>query len=460
MREARKDTAADRFKDRDMEHTFNGGIHPYDGKDLSKDKKIIEYSTKGEAVYPLSQHIGAPAKPVVKKGDAVLAGQLIAEAGGFVSAPVYSAVSGTVKAIEKRRVPTGDMVESVVIDNDGEFTPAVSGAEDESRKPDKDAVPEGTVIIERIKAAGIVGMGGAGFPTHVKLSPKEPDKIEYIIANCAECEPYLTSDYRMMLEHPDELVGGLKLVLSLFKNARGIIAIEDNKPDCIELLKKVCRDEPGIEVMSLATKYPQGSERQLIYAVTGRAIHSKMLPADAGCIVDNCDTLIAIYDAVINEKPLTHRIVTVTGDGIENPCNFRVPIGTPMYELIEAAGGLKEGVEKVVCGGPMMGFALFDLNVPVTKTSSALLCIRSDEVSKCKPSPCINCGQCVEACPSRIIPARLAAFADHGDEEAFEAYHGMECMECGCCSYVCPAKRQLTQSIKSMRKALLAKKRK
>ncbi len=434
--------------------TFLGGIHPYDGKDISKDKPIKEILPKGDLVYPLSQHIGAPAKPIVEKGDRVLTGQKIAEAAGFVSAPIYATVSGTVKAIEPRRVVTGDSVMSIIVENDGlyeevEYAP-VKPLDDMSKEE----------IIERIKEAGIVGMGGAGFPTFIKLSPKEPEKIDYVIANCAECEPYLTSDYRRMMEEPEKLVEGLKISLRLFDNARGILAVEDNKPDCIEILKNLTKDEPKISVKALKTKYPQGAERQLIYAATGRKINSSMLPADAGCVVNNVDTIVAIYHAVIEGKPLMNRIVTVTGDAIADPRNFIVRIGTNYHELVEEAGGFKKEPVKIVSGGPMMGFALFDLDVPTTKTASALLCMTEDDVSNMEPGPCINCGRCVEACPSRIVPSRLSDYAQNYNEEAFLAYNGMECCECGCCSYVCPAKRPLTQSIKSMRKMQLAKKKK
>lgn len=432
--------------------TFSGGIHPYDGKDISKDKPIKEILPKGDLVYPLSQHIGAPAKAIVAKGDHVLTGQKIAEAGAFVSAPIYATVSGTVKVIEPRRVVTGDNVMSIVIENDGLYEeveyPAVKPLEEMSREE----------IVERIKEAGVVGMGGAGFPTFIKLSPKEPEKIEYVIANCAECEPYLTSDYRRMLEEPEKLVEGLKISLRLFDNARGILAVEDNKPDCIELLKNLTKDETRISVKALKTKYPQGAERQLIYAATGRKINSSMLPADAGCIVDNVDTVVAIYHAVVEGKPLMNRIVTVTGDAIADPRNFIVRIGTNYHELIEEAGGFKKEPAKIVSGGPMMGFAIFNLDVPTTKTASALLCMTEDAVSETEPSACINCGRCVEACPSRIVPRLLADYAENGNEEAFLSHDGMECCECGCCSYVCPARRQLTQAIKSMRKMQLAKK--
>lgn len=434
--------------------TFTGGIHPYDGKDLSKDRPIQDLLPKGEMVYPLSQHIGAPAKPIVAKGDRVLAGQLIAESGGFVSAPIYASVSGTVKAIEKRRVVTGDLIESIILDNDGLY----EELEYHPYAPLDKLTPE--EIRDIVREAGIVGMGGAGFPTHVKLSPKEPEKIDYVIVNGAECEPYLTSDYRRMLEEPEKVIGGLKIMLKLFPRAHGIIAIEDNKPDCIALLKKLCAGESNINVKALKTKYPQGAERQMIYATTGRKINSSMLPADAGCIVDNVDTVVAIYRAVSEGHPLIERIVTVTGDAVKEPRNFRVKIGTSYQEVLDAAGGFAVQPEKIICGGPMMGFGMFHLDVPTTKTSTALLALTHDEVAAMEPGPCINCGRCVDACPSRIVPSKLATYAEHFEEETFVKCGGMECCECGCCSFICPAKRPLTQEIKSMRKLQLAKRKK
>ncbi len=435
-------------------NTFKGGIHPYEGKELAKDSPIKEVLPKGELVFPVSQHIGAPAKPIVAKGDSVLKGQMIAEAGGFVSSPIFSSVSGTVKAIEPRRVAVGDMVNSIVIESDGKFKEIEYQPVDDVTKLSKEE------IIEKVKMAGVVGMGGAGFPTHVKLSPKEPNKIDYIIANCAECEPYLTADYRRMIENPKELVEGMKIILQLFDNAKGVLGIEDNKPDAIEKLKELTADEPRIEVCPLVTKYPQGGERQLIYAVTGRAINSKMLPADAGCIVDNVETIIAVYNAVKLGKPVMKRISTVTGDAIQNPGNFLYSIGTSYSELIEAAGGFKTEPEKIISGGPMMGFAMFSLEIPTTKTSSSILCLGKDVVSKEETLACINCGRCVEACPEQLIPSRLHKFADTKRSAQFEAWHGLECIECGSCSYVCPSKRQVAQSIKTMKKMVLAEKRK
>ena len=434
--------------------TFKGGIHPDDGKRLAKDKAIVDVKPTGDLVYPVSQHIGAPANPIVAVGDHVLKGQMIAEAGGFVSAPIYASVSGTVKAIAPHLNPTGGTVNSIVIENDGEYKeveyPAVKPVDEMTKEE----------ILNAIGNAGVVGMGGAGFPTRVKLSPKEPDKIDYIIANCAECEPYLTADYRRMLENPEELIAGMKIILQIFDKAKGVFGIENNKPDCIAKLQELTKDEPRIEVCPLQTKYPQGGERQLIYAVTGRAINSKMLPADAGCIVDNVETIISIYNAVKLGKPVMNRVSTITGDAIANPGNFLYYIGTNYAELVEAAGGFKTEPQKIISGGPMMGFSMFSLDIPTTKTSSSLLCFTEDEVAKVEPSPCINCGRCVEACPEQLIPSRLAKMADHGVADEFEKWHGLECIECGSCSFACPAKRQLAQSIKTMKKQVLAAKRK
>ncbi len=379
---------------------------------------------------------------------------MIAEAGGFVSAPIYASVSGKVKAIAPHLNPTGGTVNSIVIENDGEYEeveyPAV--------KPLNEMTKE--EILNTIGNAGIVGMGGAGFPAKVKLSPKEPDKIDYIIANCAECEPYITADYRCMLEIPEKLVGGMKIILRLFDNAKGIFGVEDNKPDCIAKLKELTKDEPRMEVLALKTKYPQGGERQLIYASTGRAINSAMLPADAGCVVNNVATIISIYEAVAEGRPSMERVTTVSGDAVNEPGNFRVPFGMNQAELIDAAGGYKSEPEKVISGGPMMGFSMFSLDVPVTKTSSSILCLTKDEVAKFEPTACINCGRCVDACPSRLIPSRLADYAEHHDEDAFTKHEGLECMECGSCSFVCPAKRPLKQAIGSMRKIALANRKK
>lgn len=429
--------------------TFKGGIHPYDGKDLSKDKPILMVQPEGDMVYPVVQHIGAPAKPIVAVGDTVLVGQKIAEATGYVSSHVISSVSGKVKVIEPRLTVSGDKVMSIVIVNDEEYN-AVPGF-GEKRDYTKLSKEE---IREIVKEAGIVGLGGAGFPTHVKLTPKDDSAIQHVIVNAAECEPYLTSDYRMMLEEPEKLVTGLKVMLRLFENAKGVIAIEDNKPEAIKVMKEATAGEENISVVSLKTKYPQGSERQVISVVTGKKIGSDRLPADVGCIVDNVDTVISIYNAVCESTPLIRRIVTLTGDAMRNPINVNVRIGMHYAEMMEQADGFVEEPEKIISGGPMMGQALSTMNIPVTKTSSGLLAFKKDDVAKEAPTACIRCGRCVAACPMNLVPKKMAEAVLRSDYESFEALHGMECYNCGSCTYVCPAKKPLTQLFVEGKKAV------
>jgi len=434
--------------------TFPGGIHTYDGKELSMNKPTKVLLPKGDLVFPLSQHIGAPAKPVVAKGDKVLVGQKIAEAAGFVSANIISSVSGTVKEIEKRLTVQGNMAESIVIENDHEYKPVDGlGKEQDYTRLTKEE------IRSLVKEAGIVGLGGAGFPTHVKLTPKDDSKIDYVIVNGAECEPYLTSDYRMMLEEPEKIIGGLKIMLRLFDKAKGIIAIEDNKPEAIKKLQELVSKESNIEVCALKTKYPQGGERQLVYATTGRKLNSKKLPSDVGCVVDNVDTVISVYMAVAKNTPLIRRIITVSGDAVKEPQNFHVAIGIDYWELLEAAGGFVDRPEKIVSGGPMMGVAMYNCNVPVTKVTSAFLGFLKDKAAV-EEQPCIRCGKCVFACPLQLMPFELAALSNRNDEEGFVKHDGMECCGCGCCSYVCPAKRSLSQSIMLTRASVLSKKKK
>ncbi len=426
------------------QRTFRHGIHPaYDGKALTADKAIETYRPCGEAVYPLSQHIGAPAKPVVAVGDTVLVGQRIAAPDGFVSAAICSAVSGRVKAIEPRMTVNGRVAPAVVIENDGAFTPVDTLGV--VRDP---ATLSSEEILAAVRDAGIVGQGGAGFPTHIKLTAKPGVSPDTVIVNAAECEPYLTSDYRLMLEQPEQLLAGLKVVLQLFPDARGVIAIENNKPQAIDKLAALTKSEERVQVCVLKTKYPQGGERMLIHAVTGRSISSVKLPIDAGCVVLNVSTVLSIYAAVCESTPLLSTVVTLTGDGMAKPCNVRVPVGTGMAELVEAFGGLKGEPQKIISGGPMMGTAMTSLEVPVTKASSAILALQADEVAAWEPSACIRCGRCVRACPEMLLPAMMGKAADAGNLEEFEQLNGMECIECGCCTYVCPAKRRLTQSFK------------
>ena len=433
--------------------TFKGGVHPFEGKELSMDKPVEELKPGKELVYLLSQHIGAPAKAIVNKGDHVVVGQKIAEAGGFVSAPIYATVSGTVKSLEKRKNATGGYVDAIVVENDEQYeSTTFVEADPESLSREE--------ILDRIREAGVVGMGGAGFPTAVKLAPKDPSTVDHILVNGSECEPYLTSDYRMMLEKPEMIVEGLKIMLKLFgDNCKGLICIENNKPKAIEIMKKAVEGVDRVSVAVVKTKYPEGAERSLINAVTGRFVNSKMLPADAGCVVDNVGTVMAVYDAVKNGKPLMYRVFTVTGDAVKDPRNFLVRIGTPYRELVEAAGGFTAEPEKIISGGPMMGFALADLDVPVTKTSGALTCFLKDEVSRVHETACISCGRCLNVCPARLMPTKLAELAEAGDEEGFESFDGLECVNCGSCSYTCPAKRPLAANINMMRQRVIANKR-
>lgn len=421
--------------------TFKGGVHPYDGKELTKDKETKVVMPSGDLVFPLLQHIGDKATAVVQVGDEVLVGQIIAEASGEVSANVCCSVSGKVKSIEARLTTSGEMVESIVVENDGEYRSVAGFGE----KVNYETLSK-EEIRAKIKAGGVVGMGGAGFPTHVKLTPENDDAIEYVIVNAAECEPYLTSDYRMMLEETERLIGGLKVILKLFPKAKGIISIENNKKEAIEKLQNAVKEEPRIEVKVLKTKYPQGAERKLVYATCNRKINSSLLPPDVGCIVNNVDTVIAVYMAVCENTPLIRRIITVTGDAIKEPGNFHVKTGTCYEELIQAAGGFSCEPEKIISGGLMMGCALYDVKVPVSKTSSALICMEKDEASQVPTSNCIHCGRCVTVCPCRLVPQMLMQAVKKRDYSQFEKLHGMECYKCGSCSYVCPAKIDLAQA--------------
>ena len=432
--------------------TFSGGVHPTEGKDMSKDLPVRKVFPRDEVVIPCSMHIGAPAKPVVEVGEHVLHGQLIAEASAFISANVHSSVSGTVKAIEERELVGGSKGLCIVIENDKK--------QDRFEYQTQPSPWTKDYIREAVKDCGVVGMGGACFPTHVKITPKDDNAIDHVIINACECEPYITADYRRMIENPEELVEGLKIMLTLFPNAKGYIAIEDNKRDCIELFEKLTANEELIEVVPMKTKYPQGSERHVIYAINKRKMNSSMLPADVGCIVDNVDTVYNIYQAVKYHKPLTSRIMTVSGDGFYQPCNLEVSLGMSYQDVIDEMDGMVEDAKKVIAGGPMMGQAMYNFDVPVTKGSSSLLAFMEDDYEKAPKTNCMNCGMCVKVCPQKLVCANLAKLADADNMEEFVKCYGMECIECGTCNYICPAKRNLTQSIKAMKQKVVAERRK
>ncbi len=440
--------------------TFRGGVHPEEYKELSLGDPVSEFQPKGDLVFPINQHIGAPAKPVVAKGDSVLAGQKIAEAAGFVSANIVSSCSGTVKAIEMRPTASGAKAMCVVIENDGQYTlaPGIGEKRESDTISNKD-------ILDAISAAGIVGMGGAGFPTHVKLTIKDPSTISYIIANGCECEPYITCDDRLMQDKSRNILEGLRLVLQLFPDAQGVIAIEDNKPDAIKAMEAVCAGEKEIQVQPVRTKYPEGGERNLISVISGRDLKLGQLPADVGCIVCNVATLNAIYRAVYYAEPLMRRYFTISGDAVTHPRTLSVPIGTNCAELIEAAGGIKEGVtvKKVLSGGPMMGIAMPSLDAPTQKANNAITVLSEDEVelAEKKQTACIRCGRCSRVCPIHLVPQMMADAAERKDYDAYEhKLYGLDCISCGSCTYICPAKRPLMQIFKQAKADISAKNRK
>ncbi|MBR5396193.1 MAG: electron transport complex subunit RsxC [Bacteroidaceae bacterium] len=432
-----------------MMKTFHiGGVHPAENK-LSAGSPIREAALPKQAVFSMFQHIGAPAKPVVQKGDVVKVGTLLAEAGGFVSAPVYSSVSGKVNKIDAVLDASGTRRMAVIVDVEGdEWEESIDRSKDLVRLSDRPDLDSKT-IVEKIKNAGIVGLGGATFPCHVKLTPPPGSKAECVIINAVECEPYLTADHRLMLEHADEILVGVDLIMKAVNVTKGYIGIENNKPDAIKLMTEKASQYPNIEVVPLKVKYPQGGEKQLIDAVIGRQVPAPpAIPISVGAVVQNVGTAYAIYEAVMKNKPLIDRIITVTGKSVKNPSNLLARLGTPFQQLIDECGGLPEDTGKIIGGGPMMGKALLSLEVPMTKGSSGLLIMNDKEARRSEPQPCIRCAKCVSACPMGLEPYLLSKLSAMEDWEAAEKNDIVSCIECGSCQFTCPSKRPLLDMVR------------
>lgn len=425
--------------------TFKGGIHPPYNKELTNQSRIIPVNQPEKVYIPLLQHIGAPCDSLVKKGDSVKVGQKIGDSGAFVSSPVHSSVSGTVAEIKKYIHPSGTMVNTVVIENDGKNT-LYEGL----KKGDyKDMSPE--EIINAVHEAGIVGMGGAGFPMHIKLSPPKDKVIEYLVVNGAECEPYLSTDHRTMIEHTEKIIYGIKAIMKATGAKKSIIAIEDNKHDAENALSELIKNEENIEISVMETKYPQGSEKHIIKSVLNREVPSGGLPADVGVIVNNIDTCVAVANAIREGMPVIKKRITVSGGGANYPGVFETIIGTPFSVLIEAAGGFSQNTKKVVMGGPMMGMAQFDMNAPVIKTTSGLIALTRSEMRPFEEGPCLRCGKCVEACPMNLMPLMLLKSAKTNNEKLALEYNVKDCLECGSCSFICPANRPIVENIRILK---------
>jgi len=423
--------------------TFDRGIHPKYNKELASGRAVTSANIPQRIVVPVSQHIGAPAKPEVSIGDEVKRGQVIGSTSGFVSSPIHSSISGKVIAIADFPSTAGKMVQSIVIESDGKDEVVAFNENPDYLNLGADEIKN------MIRDAGIVGMGGAAFPTNVKLSPPKEKKIDAVIINGAECEPYLTADHRLMVEHPKEVVEGLKIIMKALGVIEGHIGIEVNKPDAIEAINSVVSGEENIKVWPLEIKYPQGAEKMLIRAVKGREVPSKGLPMDVGVVVQNVGTALAVYDAVRYGKPLIERVVTITGNGINEPANMSIRIGTLMSDVVEQCGGLVEGAVKVIAGGPMMGFAQWTLDVPVVKgTSGILVMTEAEYVSSDEYSACIRCGSCIDICPMGLNPSMLSILSEKEFFEEAKDYNLFDCFECGSCAYVCPSKRPMVQFIR------------
>ena len=423
---------------------YYGGVHPSEHKELSEDKPLVPFPVPNTVVIPMAMHLGAPANPVVQVGDEVKMGQMIGEANGFISAPVHSSVSGKVIAIEDRPHANRGTCLSVVIENDGKDTLH------ESVQPHGDLnALSADEIIEIVKNAGIVGMGGAGFPTYVKLKPGKP--IEYVLLNGCECEPYLTADHQLLLNYADDVIFGLQAMMKTVEAAKGVIVIEDNKPDAIKLLQEKTAGFENIEVCVARTKYPQGAEKMLIKRVTGRMVPSGGLPADVGCVVGNVSTTKAIADAIKTGMPLIQRVTTVTGEYIRNPGNFLVRIGTPAQALVDYCGGITDPTATVKAGGPMMGFVQKGLDAPIMKGSNGIIAVNTDPSQEVA---CIKCGRCVDVCPMELKPLWFAKYADTENWEGMKQQNVMDCMECRCCEFICSSKIPLVTKIRAGKAAV------
>lgn len=429
-------------------HTFKiGGIHPEECK-LTAESHTQPAPLPSVAVFPLSQHIGAPAKPVVKRGDKVKVGTLIAEAGGFVSAPIYSSVSGTVQKVDVAVDATGYNKPAIIVKVEGdEWEDGIDRSEKlETLAQHPELTPE--EIVDRIKTAGVTGMGGAGFPTFIKLCPPPTAKAECVIINGVECEPYITADYRLMMEHADEVIVGLELLMAAAKVEHGYIGIEDNKPQAIALFEEKTANDPRISIVPLAKKYPQGGEKQLVDAVIGRQVPAPpAIPVNVGAIVQNVGTAYAVYQAVMKRKPLFERYTTVTGKQLKAPGNFLVRMGTPFNQLVELCGGLPEGENKVLAGGPMMGKAVVSLDVPVCKGTNSITILTDSDARRRQPQPCIRCAKCVSACPMGLEPYLLATLSANQLYERAEQECITSCISCGCCQFTCPSHRPILDNI-------------
>ncbi len=431
-----------------MTQTFSGGKHVPGHKELSRDKAVRNAVLPKTVFIPLSQHTGAPCAPLVKPGDMVKAGQKIGESQSFISAPVHASISGTVRAVEEFNHPVLGRALSVIIDSDGKDEPAFSS-------PDEKTV--GSLsreeLISIIKDAGIVGLGGAAFPTHVKLSPPHP--VDTLIVNAAECEPYLTCDFRLMLERVNDILQGVLLVKKILSVNRVFIGVESDKAEATRLLRnKIVQLKLDIEVVPLKTKYPQGAEKQLIQAITGREVPPGKLPFDANVVVNNVGTMLAVYEAVYQGSPLFQRVLTVTGSIVREPANLLVRVGTLFSELIEQCGGLTEPAGKLIMGGPMMGLAQSALDVPVIKGTSGILVLSKEQARQTEESACIRCGRCVEACPVNLLPSALSVCGEARRFDLAEEYNPFDCIECGTCTYLCPARRRIVEYIRLIKSVL------